>query len=54
MVTYNTERPHQGYRNWDERPIDTVREYLQQRGQTPDRITPARAEQAAIGVLQPA
>jgi len=26
---YNTERPHQGYRNLGRRPYDTVRLYLQ-------------------------
>lgn len=29
LVHYNTERPHQGYRNRGRRPIDTVRSYSQ-------------------------
>jgi transposase InsO family protein len=28
LVHYNTERPHQGYRNMGRRPIDTVNQYL--------------------------
>ena len=28
LVTYNTERPHQGYRNMGRRPIDTIELYL--------------------------
>lgn len=33
LVHYNTERPHQGYRNMGRRPIDTVNLYLEQRTQ---------------------
>lgn len=29
LLTYNTERPHQGYRNMGRRPIDTIELYLQ-------------------------
>lgn len=29
LVTYNTERPHQGYRNMGRRPIETIELYLQ-------------------------
>ena len=28
LLHYNTERPHQGYRNMGKRPIDTVTTYL--------------------------
>ena len=31
LVYYNTERPHQGYRNRGKRPIDTVNEFLKNR-----------------------
>lgn len=31
LVHYNTERPHQGYRNLGKRPIDTVNAYLKER-----------------------
>jgi transposase InsO family protein len=31
LVHYNTERPHQGYRNMGKRPIDTVSAYLKRR-----------------------
>jgi transposase InsO family protein len=31
LVYYNTERPHQGYRNRGKRPIDTVNEFLKSR-----------------------
>ena len=31
LVSYNTERPHHGYRNMGRRPIDTVEKYLQER-----------------------
>jgi transposase InsO family protein len=31
LVTYNTERPHLGYRNLGRRPLDTIREYLKSR-----------------------
>lgn len=31
LVHYNTERPHQGYRNMGKRPIDTVNAYLKER-----------------------
>ena len=29
LVTYNTERPHQGYRNMGRRPIETIMLYLE-------------------------
>ncbi len=29
LVHYNTERPHQGYRNMGRRPIDTINQYLE-------------------------
>lgn len=29
LVYYNTERPHQGYRNQGRRPIDTIKQYLE-------------------------
>ncbi|GIW50657.1 MAG: hypothetical protein KatS3mg081_0012 [Gemmatimonadales bacterium] len=29
LVHYNTERPHQGYRNVGRRPIETIGEYLE-------------------------
>lgn len=29
LVHYNTERPHQGYRNLGRRPIDTIKEFLE-------------------------
>lgn len=29
LVEYNTERPHQGYRNLGRRPIETVLQYLE-------------------------
>ena len=28
LVHYNTERPHQGYRNQGRRPVETVQQYL--------------------------
>jgi hypothetical protein len=28
LVSYNTERPHQGYRNQGRRPIETIELYL--------------------------
>lgn len=28
-VYYNTERPHQGYRNQGRRPINTIKQYLE-------------------------
>ena len=28
LLYYNTERPHQGYRNMGRRPMDTVNEFL--------------------------
>ncbi len=28
LVYYNTERPHQGYRNMGRRPIETIESYL--------------------------
>lgn len=40
LVEYNTQRPHQGYRNRGKRPMDVIQDYLQQRGDlsvnTPD------------------
>ena len=29
LVEYNTERPHQGYRNLGKRPIETILSYLE-------------------------
>ena len=29
LVHYNTERPHQGYRNMGRRPVDTINQYLE-------------------------
>ncbi len=29
LVAYNTERPHQGYRNMSKRPIETILSYLE-------------------------
>jgi hypothetical protein len=29
LVHYNTERPHQGYRNMGRRPIDTIKLHLE-------------------------
>jgi hypothetical protein len=31
LLHYNTERPHQGYRNMGKRPIDTVHAYVKDR-----------------------
>jgi transposase InsO family protein len=31
LVYYNTERPHQGYRNRGKRPLDTITDYMKQR-----------------------
>lgn len=31
LIHYNTERPHQGYRNMGRRPIDTISQFLEQR-----------------------
>ncbi len=28
LVYYNTERPHQGYRNRGKRPLDTITDYM--------------------------
>lgn len=49
LVYYNTERPHQGYRNMGRRPIDTVKEFLalpdwRERCLTPARQEPVRQE----------
>jgi transposase InsO family protein len=42
LVEYNTQRPHQGYRNRGRRPYDVIQEYLSQR---PERspLSPAAA-----------
>jgi transposase InsO family protein len=32
LMEYNTQRPHQGYRNRGKRPMDVIQDYLQQRG----------------------
>jgi len=29
LIEYNTERPHQGYRNLGKRPIETILSYLE-------------------------
>lgn len=34
IIHYNTERPHQGYRNMGRRPMDTLKLFLEQRNQT--------------------
>lgn len=39
FVFYNTDRPHQGYRNRDLRPIDTVNAYLARRSPTTPTVT---------------
>jgi transposase InsO family protein len=36
LVHYNTERPHQGYRNMGRRPIDTINEYLELQQPAPE------------------
>lgn len=42
LVEYNTQRPHQGYRNLGRRPYDTVRQYLEQRADSaPADVPPA-------------
>lgn len=33
LLSYNTERPHHGYRNMGKRPLDTVNDYLRERAQ---------------------
>ena len=30
LIYYNTQRPHQGYRNMGRRPIETIEKYLQE------------------------
>lgn len=40
LVYYNTERPHQGYRNQGKRPVDRLEEYIQQK-QSPDIFSPS-------------
>lgn len=34
LIHYNTERPHQGYRNMGRRPLDTIQRYLETRTTT--------------------
>lgn len=44
LIHYNTERPHQGYRNLGKRPIDTVNAYLKDRAlaeAAQKRLTPS-------------
>jgi transposase InsO family protein len=54
LLTYNTERPHHGYRNMGRRPIDTVTSYIEnRRTQSEDRATPD-AGQAAVSATVPA
>lgn len=45
LVHYNTERPHQGYRNMGRRPIDTINEYLRSRDQKPEMTEVVEAEE---------
>jgi len=49
LVYYNQERPHQGYRNMGQRPLDTVNEFLslpdwRERCLTPAKPEPVRQE----------
>jgi len=54
LLSYNTERPHHGYRNLGRRPIDTINYYIEnRRTQSDDRATP-NAGQAAVSATQPA
>jgi transposase InsO family protein len=39
LLFYNSERPHQGYRNCGKRPLDTVNAYLAHRSQTEPTVT---------------
>ena len=66
LIEYNTQRPHQGYRNMGRRPIDTINQYLAERkpvtatataGQNPSRSrkhsSAASSRVAANGSNQP-
>jgi hypothetical protein len=54
LLSYNTERPHHGYRNMGRRPIDTINYYIEnRRTQSDDRAVPD-AGQAAASATVPA
>jgi len=38
LIEYNTQRPHQGYRNRGKRPMDVIHEYLQQLAVSPAAV----------------
>jgi transposase InsO family protein len=44
LVEYNTQRPHQGYRNRGRRPMDVVQDYIKQRQEKPP-VSPAAASE---------
>lgn len=44
LIYYNTERTHQGYRNRGRRPMDVIRDYLEQGAQLPT-VSPAAASE---------
>ncbi len=44
LIYYNTERTHQGYRNRGRRPMDVIRDYLEQ-GQKLPTVSPAAASE---------
>ena len=49
LAYYNTERPHQGYRNRGKRPIDTVEQYLKARA-APDEEPTASPQADSVSV----
>lgn len=50
LLSYNTERPHHGYRNMGRRPIDTINHYIE----NPRTQTGGDAGQAAASATEPA
>lgn len=44
LVEYNTQRPHQGYRNRGRRPMDVIQDYIKQRQERPP-VSPAAASE---------
>ena len=50
LLSYNTERPHHGYRNMGRRPIDTINHYIKNRRTQ----TGGDAGQAAASATEPA
>lgn len=45
LVEYNTQRPHQGYRNRGRRPLDVIQDYIKQRQESPPASPAAASDQ---------